>query len=308
MTDTIILGTRGSELALAQTRMVAAALQERWSDVEIKTNIIRTSGDEDMTELIVPRAGRKGLFTAEIERALREGEINVAVHSAKDLPSELHPETHIAAALPRASVDDLLVALQPYNLQSLPANAVVATGSVRRKYQLQWKRPDLSIVDLRGNVPTRLRKLAGSEWQAIVLAAAGLDRLGARGEHGVVRYQDYRFAAHPLPRELFVPAGGQGVIALQIRTGDDRVRMLLEEINHFDTRLALRAEREFLRLLQGDCNQPVGVFAATKGARMTLRAQVFDEGSSAPREAVLEGASEDAEILAELVFAAIHGK
>ena len=307
MSDTIVLGTRGSELALTQARLVTEALQERWSDVQIETRIVRTSGDEGGTAAAVPPAGRKGLFTSEIERALLDGEVDVAVHSAKDLPSELHPDTHIAAVLPRASVEDLLVSARDCDLQSLPANATVATGSVRRRYQLRWKRPDLNLVDLRGNVPTRLGKLATSDWDAIVLASAGLDRLKARAEENLVRYQDRQFFARPLSAEIFVPAGGQGVIAMQVRTGDDRVRLLLEEINHFDTRLCLRAEREFLRLLQGDCNQPVGVHAAMDGAKLNLRAQVFDEGSTQPREAVLRGASEDAEEVAAKLFEAIHG-
>src|ERR1041384_8136492 len=184
---TIVLGTRGSELAQQQTRMVADGWRALWADLKIETKIVRTSGDEQKTRDIVERAGRKGLFTAELERALLAQDVDLAVHSAKDLPSELTVGTDIAAVLPRASVDDVLVSIEPWNLDSLPANGFVATGSVRRKYQLHWKRPDLEIVDLRGNVPTRLRKLAINRWHAIILARAGLDRLGLTGRN--VRFE-----------------------------------------------------------------------------------------------------------------------
>lgn len=307
MDDKIILGTRGSELALTQARLVAAALQERWSEVEVELQIIRTSGDEETLNAGSLPGGRKGLFTAEIERALLAGEIHLAVHSAKDLPSEIDGRTHIAAVLPRAPVEDFLVSSAPSGLESLPEGGTIATGSVRRQHQIRWKRPDLEVVDLRGNVPTRLRKLADSQWHAIVLAAAGLMRLDAARLEGTVAYEGHQFFAHALSPEIFLPAGGQGVIAVQIRTGDDHVRLLLESINDFDTRLCLRAEREFLRLLHGDCNQPVGVLATLEGSVMKMRAQVFDPGATVPREAVSEGASEDAEALAARLFESING-
>lgn len=310
MAEKIILGTRGSELALTQARMVAQALQERWADLEIDTRTIRTSGDEGVSGTEPPelRAGRKGLFTGEIEHALLAEEIDLAVHSAKDLPSELNPATQIAAALPRGPVDDLLVSKLACDLSSLPADAVVATGSARRKHQLHWKRPDLEIVGLRGNIPTRLRKLATQEWNAIVLARAGLERLGLNMSNGGVVFEDRNLSIQLLPREVFLPAGGQGVIAVQIRTDDDRARMLVESINDFDTRLCLRAEREFLRLLHADCNQPIGVLASMAGSAMQIRAQIFDAGAAAPREARVEGPGEDAELLSARLFLAINGQ
>jgi hydroxymethylbilane synthase len=306
MTRKIILGTRGSELALTQARLVAKALQERWADVQVEIKVIRTSGDQELHAIASLPAGRKGLFTAEIERALVAGEIHLAVHSAKDLPSDLNPGTHIAAVLARGPFEDVLLSPVPYDLQTLPVDGIVATGSVRRQHQIHWKRADLEVVDLRGNVPTRLRKLANSEWHAIVLAAAGLARLAATREDGTVVYEQHQFFAKPLPLEIFLPAGGQGIIAIQIRTGDDQVRLLLEEINHFDTRLCLRAEREFLRLLHGDCNQPVGVLATIDGAIMKMRAQVFKIGATTPQESAVEGASEEAEALAAQLFASIN--
>ncbi len=309
MAERIVLGTRGSELALTQARLVTAALHECWAEVEIETRIIRTSGDEGQgaPQPVDLRAGRKGLFTSEIERALVAGEIDLAVHSAKDLPSDVNPATHIAAVLPRAPSGDALISAVPYDLQTLPRGGMVATGSVRRRHQLRWKRPDLEVADLRGNVPTRLGKLASSEWHALILAQAGLQRLGLTGADGGLIYEGQKFAVQTLPPEIFVSAGGQGVIALQIRADDDHVRMLLESVNHFDTRLCLRAEREFLRLLEADCNQPIGVLAEIEGAIMKIRGQIFEPGAATPREASVDGPSEEAESLAARLFSMIHG-
>jgi hydroxymethylbilane synthase len=294
----IVIGTRGSELARTQAEMVSHTLRARWSELAVETKVIRTSGDERKGDFAARHAGRKGLFTAEIERALLAGHVDVAVHSAKDLPSQLSAGSDIAAVLRRAATDDVLVAIESWNLDSLPGSAIVATGSVRRKHQLRWRRPDLDIVDLRGNVPTRLRKLATDRWHAIVLARAGLERLGHDLESQRVYFEDSEFFTEVLPREVFLPAGGQGAIAMQIRSNDDRTRLLVEPLNDFDTRLCLRAEREFLRLLHADCNQPVGVLATVDGNMMKIRVQVFDLGATTPRAAVVEGPSEDAERLA----------
>ncbi len=301
----IVLGTRGSELARAQTRAVADGLRMRWADLIVETKIIRTSGD-DAKKSPNLGSGRKGLFTAEIERALVKGDVDLAVHSAKDLPSKLVRGTEIAAVLPRAPVDDVLVATTPCDLHSLPKNGIVATGSVRRKHQLHWKRPDLEIVDLHGNVPTRLGKLTKSEWHAIILARAGLERLGLTKKDQRVIFEGSEFPAALLPQEIFLPAGGQGVIALQARSGDERVQARIGPLNHFDSRLCLRAEREFLRWLQGDCNQPVGVLAVVEGTLMKIRAQVFDLGATTPREGAVEGLSEDVEKLAAELFRKIE--
>jgi hydroxymethylbilane synthase len=304
----IVLGTRGSELAQRQTQMVADGLRARWADLKVEIKIIRTSGDEQKTRDTIQRAGRKGLFTAEIERALLAGDIDLAVHSAKDLPSELAGGTDIAVVLPRGPVEDVLVSIEPWNLESLPKNGFVATGSVRRKHQLRWKRPDLEIVELRGNVPTRLRKLATNRWHAIILARAGLQRLGLQANGRGLRFEESEFFTELLSREIFLPAGGQGVIAVQLRSKDERARMLVEPLNDFDTRLCLRAEREFLRLLHGDCNQPVGVLATLEETVMEMRAQVFDVEATTPREGFVQGPSAEAERLAAELLTQIDGK
>ena len=169
---------------------------------------------------------------------------------------------------------------------------------MRRKHQLHWKRPDLAIVDLRGNVPTRLRKLAEREWDAIVLAGAGLERLGLSPTRSEINFESQTFSVEILSREIFLPAGGQGVIALQIRADDKRVSTIVDLVNDDETLLCLRAEREFLRLLQVDCNAPVGVLAEVDGGVMKMRAQFFHDESKAPREGKVEGERGQGERLA----------
>ena len=296
MTKKIILGTRGSELARAQARLVEKVIQAARPDTGLETRIIATQGDK--ARLLERQAGRKGLFTAEIERALLARDIDLAVHSAKDLPSEMNPDAEIAAVLPRAPVDDVLVSKHPRGFASLPHGAVVATGSVRRKRQLLWKRADLKVIDLRGNVPTRLRKLANNDWEAIVLAYAGLERLGLSPDLGEISFNGSQFFVKILPREIFLPAGAQGIIALQVRVNDQSTKAITDLVNDRETLLCLRAEREFLRLLQGDCNCPVGVLATINNETMKLRGQLFGGGSAAPQEAEVEGMSSDGELLA----------
>jgi hydroxymethylbilane synthase len=296
MTGKIILGTRGSDLARAQARLVEQAIQAARPDAGIDTRIITTQGDK--ARLLERQAGRKGLFTTEIERALLAGDVDVAVHSAKDLPSETNPDAEIAAVLPRAPMDDVLVSKDPGGFASLPQGAVIATGSVRRKRQLLWKRADLKVVDLRGNVPTRLRKLAKNDWDGIVLARAGLARLGLSSTHDEISFNGSQFFIETLPHQIFLPGGGQGIIALQIRANDRGMKAIVDLVNDRKTLLCLRAEREFLRLLQGDCNCPVGVLATIDNDKMNLRAQLFVDQSTAPREAEVEGTRDEGEHLA----------
>lgn len=296
----IILGTRGSELARIQNRLVENAIRTAHPAISIETKIIVTRGDQ--AKIFEPRLGRKGSFTTEIERALLAGEVDVAVHSAKDLPSEMSPDAEIVAVLARARIDDVLVSKYPGGLDSLPRSATVATGSVRRKRQLLWKRADLNVIDLRGNVPTRLRKLEQNDWDAIVLARAGMERLKFSQSHAEIRFEDRQLFLWTFPYETFVPAGGQAIIALQIRSGDRRARTLLSAINDRETLLCLQAEREFLRALHGDCNVPVGVLATIDNGKMKIRAQIFEAESPAPRHAYVEGASEErVELAAELL-------
>ncbi len=307
-TSQIVLGTRGSELARAQAHLVEKAVQSAWPALKIDIKIIATKGDEPRMPVRDFRLGRKGLFTAEIERALRTGDVDVAVHSAKDLPSEKNPGAEIAVVFPRARIDDVLVSKHSGGLAGLPDGATIATGSVRRKHQLLWKCADLKIIALRGNVPTRLRNLAENEWDAIVLARAGLERLGLSLAQNEINFEDSQFFLEVLPSEIFLPAGGQGIIALQIRVGDERAKAIIDPVNDRETLLCLRAEREFLRLLHGDCNSPVGVLAKIDNGKMKLRAQVFDQGLAAPRESKVEGECAEGERLAVQLLRQINGE
>ena len=308
MINKIVIGTRGSELARAQARLVEKAIQSAWPKLKIETKIIRTRGDESHSRDSKLRHGRKGLFTAEIEKALLTRDVDLAVHSAKDLPSELTPGTEIAAVLPRAALDDVLVSKRSGGLAALKKGAAIATGSVRRKHQLAWRYPGLTIVDLRGNVPTRLRKLAENDWDAIVLARAGLERLSLSLTERKISLERQEFFIEVLHREIFLPAGGPGIIALQICADDEGMRAIVHSVNDDETLLCLRAEREFLRLLQGDCNSPVGVLATFENGKIKLRAQVFEQGSRPPREGGVEGGRDDGEGLAEELLRQINGK
>ena len=299
----ITLGSRGSELARTQTAMVAEALKRAWPELEIVLEIIKTRGDERKAEPLYPRARRKGLFTGEIERALEAGEIDVAVHSAKDLPSDTTLGLELVAVLPRASVEDVWISKE----SNLGPNGLVATGSVRRQYQLRRKQPGIELADLRGNVPTRLRKLVTGEWNAIVLARAGVERLGYDLSRGSFDFEGVNLRVEVLATDDFLPAGGQGVIAMQVRSNDDKARTIVRVINDDETLVCLEAEREFLRLLQGDCDSPVGVLATISSSRMTVRAQVFEPRRIEPRMACVEGGASSGKELARELWEAING-
>jgi hydroxymethylbilane synthase len=291
----IVLGTRGSELALTQTRMVEEALARTRPLVKVATEIIRTTGDP---EHVAPseldrREGRKGIFTAELERALMEKRIDVAVHSAKDLPSEMDNALTITAVLPRGAAEDLLLRKSTAHAPV----ATIATGSVRRQRQTRWSNPAARVVGLRGNVPTRLRKFIESDWDAIILARAGLERLGFLPPE--FEFEGQKLFAEILPPENFLSAGGQGIIALQTRAADWVAREIMSSIDDVETHLCLRAEREFLRLLQGDCDLPVGVHARFIKGEMALRVQLFGD-ALAPTTA--SGRGSDPEKLAGEVF------
>ncbi|MEN3368921.1 MAG: hydroxymethylbilane synthase [Verrucomicrobiota bacterium] len=299
MSNSIVLGSRGSELARAQARMVVEALQRAAPGLAISTQTITTRGDDRKAEPIDPQAGRKGLFTGEIERALLAGEIDIAVHSAKDLPSDITAGLEVRGALPRAPVEDLLIRKS--------AGDVIATGSVRRQHQLRWKYPGTTVVELRGNVPTRMRKLLASDWNGIVLARAGMERLGYDVSGRAFDFEGASLAVEILSPSDFLPAGGQGVIALQVREDDAEAKAIVDRVNHAETLLCLQAEREFLRLLQGDCGSPVGVLATIDGSEMTLRAQFFEPERIEPRAACVKGEAISALQLAQRVWDSING-
>jgi len=287
----VVLGTRGSTLALIQAGLAAEALRAA-AGMAVKIEIIRTEGDESIFSRD-RRAGRKGLFTSELERALMERRVDLAVHSAKDLPSELRPGSAIAAVLPRGPVEDLLITKSPMRLESLPPSATIATSSVRRRRQARWRRSDVKFVDLRGNVPTRLRKFVASDWDAIILARAGLERLSFSAPS--FEFEGQEFFAELLSPQQFVPSGGQGIIALQTRAESTAIA---SAVDHAPTHFCLRAEREFLRLLQGDCDLPVGALALSVNGQIELSAQLFTEQAE-PKMAFASG-TDPARVAAEV--------
>lgn len=279
----LVLGTRGSALALAQANMTSEALRRRYPTMEPRLEIIRTTGDI-RTDVPLARVAEasgivdKGIFIKELESALYAGEIDVAVHSLKDMPSELDERFRLAAILPRASVRDVIVSRHGAGDLALPPGAVVATSSVRRRRQIRFLRPDVTVVDIRGNVPTRLDKLAATEgWDAILLAEAGLSRLGLTAD--VLRSREVPLYTTFCDPEEFLPAAGQGAVALEVRADNTRVASLLAPLNDPETEARVRAEREFLRLLGAGCSTPIGVHTSVAGSLLSLRVRVFDEGS-----------------------------
>ncbi len=240
------IGSRGSQLALWQANHIASLLRREGHTVEIE--IIKTTGDR-LQEAAFAQAGAKGIFTKEIEEALADGRIDLAVHSLKDLPTELPEPFTLAATPPRADARDVFVSEKYASLAALPQGARVGTSSPRRRAQLLALRPDIEAVEFRGNVDTRLRKLAGGHVDAILLAAAGLDRLGRTD-----------WVRERLAPQEFCPAAGQGALAIETRSGDAAALAAVAFLDHQDTRFAVTAERAALAALGGGCQQPVGIY------------------------------------------------
>jgi hydroxymethylbilane synthase len=290
----IIVGTRGSDLALVQATATEAALSAAFPDREIVRSVITTTGDR-RTDVSLAHVAKsegtfdKGVFIKEIEEALDAGEIDIAVHSLKDLPTVLEERFVLAAVLERAPVRDVLVMRNPGGLEALPVGAKVGTSSVRRAKQIEWMRPDVAVIDLRGNVPTRLRKLAKDEtYDAILLAEAGLVRLGFIPENspgdGAEEVDGIPgIFVTRLNEDTFFPAAGQGAIGLEVRSGDGPSRVLAETIGHPQSWLRITAEREFLRLLDGGCHTPVGVYSSISNGEIHLKARVFPEAGGTPK-------------------------
>jgi hydroxymethylbilane synthase len=294
------VGTRGSALALVQADATEAALAAAFPDLQLERKIIKTTGDRrtDVSLAEVAKAEGtfdKGVFIKELETALDDGTIDIAVHSLKDLPTVLDPRFALAAVLERAPVRDVLVTRNGGGLAELPPGARVGTSSVRRARQVLFLRPDLTVTDLRGNVPTRLEKLAtGDNLDAVLLAEAGLVRLGFLTESATAGVPE-PIASMPglfatrLPEHEFFPAAGQGAIGIEIRHDDARSRVLAEAIGHRDTWLRVTAEREFLRLLDAGCHTPVGVFSSLENGTLHLKARVFPEAEGAPKTGEASG-------------------
>ena len=276
----LVMGTRGSALAMAQSRLIAEWVRGRENDVEILQ--IKTTGDR-LSELRQPIEG-KGIFTKELDEALLDGRIDVAVHSLKDIPSDLTPGLRIAAVPTREDPRDVLIAAAGKKLRELPAGARIGTGSPRRAGQIRAARPDIECAEARGNVDTRIRKLREGHWDAIVLAQAGLVRLGRLDE-----------ATETLEFEDMIPAVGQG--ALAIMTRDDATAELFRDLDDAAARAAILCERRILQALQGGCRAPIAAHAFAEGGGLRVVAAVFStDGKEFLRE---ERTGTDPELLGQ---------
>jgi len=258
------LGTRGSPLALVQAHMVAAALRAAhgWAEDAIAIVPMKTTGDA-VQDRPLAEIGGKALWTKELDRALIDGVIDCAVHSMKDVETIRPQAIRIAAMLPRADVRDRLIGAE--SIAALPQGARIGTSSPRRAAQLRRLRPDVSILSFRGNVDTRLRKLAEGEADATLLAAAGLERLGRPG------------IGHAIPLDVMLPAPAQGAVGIEARAGDAATLALLAAIDHEETHACVATERAFLAALGADCHSPVAALAVREGGRLSLRAQLLSE-------------------------------
>ncbi|MBC7545128.1 MAG: hydroxymethylbilane synthase, partial [Candidatus Sericytochromatia bacterium] len=274
---TLTIGTRASLLARWQADHVQAHLEVAHPGLTVRQELISTQGDRVLDKPL-SQIGGKGLFTKELERALLDGAIDLAVHSLKDLPTEMPDGLMLAAILPRADWQDAFIG--PADLMAMPEGARIGTGSLRRAVQLRRLRPDIQILDLRGNVDTRLRKLDAGLYDAIILASAGLHRLGRAD-----RIQTY------LP---FLPAAGQGAIAIQVRDGDDATAHLLQPLHDPVTATAVTAERAWLAAMDGGCQVPMGALAQMVDGRLVLRAFAADPDGDGYLEASETGLPADA--------------
>lgn len=293
MKERIVIGTRGSKLALYQANWTADVLRTAYPQKEVVIKEIKTKGDK-ILDVALSRIGDKGLFVKELENELLNGEIDLAVHSMKDLPTELAAGLVLGAVSQREDVRDALVSPKGFKLDSLPEGAVVGTSSLRRKAQLLAYRPDLQIKDLRGNVDTRLRKLDEGLYEAIVLAAAGLKRLGLSE-----RIEEL------IPPEISLPAVGQGAVGLEIRSNDQDIKSVLTCFHVPEVYQSVLAERSFLKVLEGGCQIPVGALAKVKDGQLTIQGVIAGlDGKTVIREAV-SGSVDEAESLGRQLAKAV---
>ena len=277
------IGTRGSRLALAQSEWVKGKIEARYSDVQVELVRIKTTGDK-ILDSPLSKIGGKGLFVKEIEEALLSKRIDLAVHSMKDVPAAL-PDGLILSTFPeREDPRDAFLSVKYQGLEQLPPGARVGTGSLRRSTQLLHLRPDLRVVPMRGNVDTRLGKLETGEYEAIILAASGLKRLGL-GDR----------ISQTLMVEQVLPAIGQGALGLEVRREDERTISRIDFLNHRETELTVKAERAFLKELEGGCQVPLGAFCRVENGQLHLKGMVAElDGSRVLRDR-MTGSEDEAE-------------
>lgn len=286
MKQKIIIGSRGSELALWQANFVKRSIEKINKNVKVEINIIKTKGDK-ILDVALSKIGDKSLFTKELEVELLSKRIDLAVHSLKDLQTQIPNGLKLAAVTKRHDVEDVLIARKKgMTIQSLPEFGVVATGSLRRRSQLLHLRPDLTIFDLRGNVPSRIQKFLESEWDAIILARAGVERLNLK-----------KHISSFIPKEEILPAVGQGALGIEIQEDNKAVEEIVQSLHHDDTYKAVTAERALLRALEGGCQVPIGAFAEVKQSGLYLDAVVGSLDGSITYRKKLRGSKNEPEKL-----------
>ncbi len=280
------IGTRGSKLALWQMEFVRKKLSEVFPDAEFEIKVIKTKGDK-ILDSPLSKIGDKGIFTREIEIELLNREIDIAIHSLKDLPTKLPEGLMIGAVTEREDVRDVLISKNNLKLSDLPKGAVIATGSLRRRAQLLHFRSDFKFVDLRGNIDTRFRKFDESNWDAMVLAFAGVSRMN---------YNDR--IAELISTDIMLPAVGQGAIAVEVREDDVKILDMVRQINHLETELATKSERALLRRLEGGCQVPIGAFAMVNDGKIKISAMISNfDGTFFVRDSIEGFVGDDVEEL-----------
>ncbi len=290
MKKKIIIGSRGSELALWQSNFIKKELEKKNKNIAIEIKIIKTKGDK-ILDVSLSKIGDKGLFTKELEKELLNGSIDLAVHSLKDLQTQIPEGLKLATVTKRYKVEDVLIAKKKeITIFDLKENAVVATGSLRRRSQLLHLRPDLKIEELRGNVPSRIKKFLESDWNAIILASAGVERLGLK-----------KYISSYIPKEQILPAVGQGALGIEIREDNLFVQDFLHSINDENTYKAILAERSFLRKLEGGCQVPIGAFAEIKSNGLYFDGLVASIDGSILFRKKVRGSSNQSEKIGEQV-------
>jgi hydroxymethylbilane synthase len=276
---TLRLGTRGSALALWQANWTKRELENRWPAVRVDVVSIKTTGDR-ILDVPLAKIGGKGLFTKEIDEALLDGRIDLAVHSMKDVPFQLPDGIEFGAIPEREDARDAFISNGP-KIQELKSGATIGTSSLRRQVQLRYRLPSLNLVTLRGNVDTRLRKLDAGDFDGIILAVAGLKRLGHAGR-----------LTHILDDDIMLSAAGQGALGIVCRTTDDQTRQLLQALDHVPTRIAVTAERGLLRALGGSCQVPIAGKATLAGHTLTIKGLVADLSGKRMIQDQLSGTSD----------------
>jgi hydroxymethylbilane synthase len=281
-----IIGSRGSDLALWQSNFIKKELEKNNKNISVEIKIIKTTGDK-IVDVALSKIGDKGLFTKELENELLKNNINIAVHSLKDLQTLIPERLKLAAVTKRHPVEDVLISKgKNVTLKTLKKNAVVATGSLRRRSQLLNLRPDIKVEELRGNVPSRIEKFLESSWDAIILARAGVERLGLT-----------KYLSSIIGKDEILPAVGQGALGIEIRKSDKDTDEILKAIHDQETYYAILAERALLKTLEGGCQIPIGTYSEINGEKLQLSAYVGSVDGKAAFRDKISGHKQDAEKL-----------